>query len=264
MHITHIELEPFVERTLRRPVEQPTFLSFDDIDLVAHDELDADDPVRSLLCRTVDDHITAVGICAPASTSKPGHASIESADQTVVHIVHRSGTALTVLSEQGSVRTFGPTTEPQHGRVPDACRRILGLPTAPPTDSMTDFVIAAWLEIIARVALQTPELSWHDIVALHPAGSSVVEPTTPTAIAHATKDLGRSLQWERFRKVIATVGGFPFGDSAMETAAWMDAGMFSRWAMDSLPSRSDAFDLLEAVLGPATFDRLWATIRFCE
>jgi hypothetical protein len=64
--------------------------------------------------------------------------------------------------------------------------------------------------------------------------------------------------------VITAVGGFPFGDSGKKTAAWMDTGMFSRWAMDSLPSRSDAFDLLDAALGPATFDRLWATVQLCE
>ena len=110
----------------------------------------------------------------------------------------------------------------------------------------------------------TPRDHLVHIVALHPACNSIDEAATPTAIAQATQALGHSLDWERFRRVITAVGGFPFGDSGKKTAAWMDTGMFSRWAMDSLPSRSDAFDLLDAALGPATFDRLWATIRFCE
>jgi len=264
MPITHFDLEPLVDQLLRCSFDQPMFLTFDDTHLVAHVSLDADDPVPSLFCRTVDAHVSAVGIYAPAMVSGSSGRPTVSADQTVVHIVHRSGIALTALSQLESVRTFGPTTEPQQGRVPDACRRILGLTTAPPTDSMTDFVIAAWLEVISRVALQHPEITWSDIVALHPACSSIGEAATPTEIAQATQTLGHSLDWERFRRVISAVGGFPFGDSGKKTAAWMDTGMFSRWAMDSLPSRSDAFDLLDAALGPATFDRLWATIRFCE
>jgi hypothetical protein len=264
MSTTHIDLESLVDHLLRRSFDQPMFLTFDETCLVAQVPLNADDPVPSLFCRSVDTRISAVGIYAPATLSGSIDTSIVSADQTVVHIVHRSGNALTALSQLESVRTFGPTTEPQHGRVPDACRRILGLATAPPTDSMTDFVIAAWLEVISRVALQHPGITWSDIVALHPACNSIDEAATPTAIAQATQALGHSLDWERFRRVITAVGGFPFGDSGKKTAAWMDTGMFSRWAMDSLPSRSDAFDLLDAALGPATFDRLWATIRFCE
>ena len=264
MQTAHIDLEPFVDHLLRCSFDQPMFLTFDDTHLVAHVPLDADDPVPSLFCRTVDTHISAVGIYAPETVSGASGTAAVSADQTVVHIVHRSGIALTALSQLESVRTFGPTTEPQNGRVPDACRRVLGLATAPPTDSMTDFVIAAWLEVICRVALQNPGITWSEIVALHPACNSIDEAATPTAIAKATQVLGHSLDWERFRRVITAVGGFPFGDSGKTTAAWMDTGMFSRWAMDSLPSRSDAFDLLDVALGPATFDRLWATIRFCE
>jgi hypothetical protein len=264
MPTTHIDLELLVDHAVRRSFDQPMFLTFDDTHLIAHVPLDADDPVPSLFCRTVDTHISAVGIYAPATLSGSSGTSTDSTDQTVVHIVHRSGIALTALSQLESVRTFGPTSEPQNGRVPDACRRILGLATAPPTDSMTDFVIAAWLEVISRVALDNPEITWSDIVALHPACNAISEPAIPAAIAQATQALGHSLDWERFRRVITAVGGFPFGDSGKKTAAWMDTGMFSRWAMDSLPSRSDAFDLLDAALGPATFDRLWVTVQLCE
>jgi hypothetical protein len=263
MTTTQIDLESLVQLSLEGSVEQATFLSFDTTGLLERFPLTNEDPVASLLGRTVDQNIAAVGICAPATAMSANDETLD-VDQTVVHIVHRNGMAITVLSHQSHTRTFGPTSEPQRGRVPDACRRILGITTSPPTDSMTDFVIAAWLEVIVRQALQTPELSWADIVRLHPAGTAVGDCPTPVAVADATKALGRALDWERFRKVIATVGGFPFGDTAKETAAWMDTGMFSRWAMELLPSCSDAFDLLESVLGPATFDRLWATIRFCE
>lgn len=264
MHTTEIDLDYFVELSLQLASSAPSLLTFAHGNLVDRIELDPDDPVPSLVGRNVSFDITTVAVCAPATITSDDNASHSSVDQTVVHAIHRSGVAVTILSTTETVRTLGPTTNPQQGRVPDACRRILGLRTVAPEDSMTDFVIAAWLEVIARYAVQTPGLSWPDVVALHPAQSSVGTDATPAEVAEATECLGKSLDWERFRNVIAAVGGFPFGDTAKETAAWMDAGMFSRWAMDLLPSRPEAFDLLEAVLGPSTFDRLWATIRFCE
>ncbi len=264
MHLTEIDLDSFVELSIQLASSAPSLLTFTDSNLVDRVELDPDDPVPSLVGRHVALDITAVAFCAPATVTSDDNPSPPSIEQTVVHAIHRSGVAITVLSTAETVRTFGPTTNPQQGRVPDACRRILGLRTTAPEDSMTDFVIAAWLEVIARYAVKTPGLSWPEVVALHPAQSSVGSDSTPAEVAEATECLGRSLDWERFRNVIATVGGFPFGDSAKETAAWMDAGMFSRWAMDLLPSRPEALDLLEAVLGPSTFDRLWATVRFCE
>lgn len=264
MPTTHIDLDVFVDLSLTSTAMIPTFFAFDDSNVVERVELDQADPIPSLFGRQVAAEISAVGVCAPATVSRAADPPGLPAEHTVVHVLHRTGVAITVLSDVPSSRKFGPTAEPQQGRVPDACRRILGLPTSPPTETMTAFVVAAWLEVVTRHALATPELNWDDIITLHPACNSVACPTTPSALAEATRSLGCALDWERFRKVIATVGGFPFGDEAKETAAWMDAGMFSRWAIDSLPTPSDAFTVLEAVLGPATFDRLWATIRLCE
>ncbi len=264
MPTTHSDLDLLVDLSLTSTSTSPTFFAFKESAVVERVELDPEDPVPSLFGRQVGAEISAVGVCAPATVSRATEFSDPPTDHTVVHVLHRTGVAITVLSDIPATRTFGPTTEPQHGRVPDACRRILDLPTPPPTETMTSFVVAAWLEVIARHALATPELSWDDIVTLHPACNSVMCPVTPSTLAEATSSLGGTLDWERFRKVIATVGGFPFGDAAKETAAWMDAGMFSRWAIDLLPTPADAFALLEAVLGPATFDRLWATVRLCE
>lgn len=264
MRTVHFDLESFATSSLHQGHDRPTFLTFNDVELLDSITLDTNDPVPSLFGRTVASNISAVGICAPATISPRTDESFKADDQTVVHLVHRSGSAITLLAHDNSVRTFGPTAEPQQGRVPDACRRVLGLSTAPPTHAMTDFVLSAWLEIITRHALETPTLTWSDIICLHPTHAERPELVTPTTLAEATQKLGTALDWERFRKVIATVGGFPFGASAKETAAWMDAGMFSRWAMEHFPERHDALEVLEAVLGPGTFDRLWATVRFCE
>lgn len=129
---------------------------------------------------------------------------------------------------------------------------------------MIDFVIAAWLEVITRHALATPALSWEDIVGLHPVTQMNPPTATPSSMADATRTLGAALDWERFRSVIAAVGGFPFGDDAQRVAEWMDDGMFSRWAMELLPTQTEALRILDACLGPSAYDRLWATISLCS
>ena len=57
MSTTHIDLESLVDHLLRRSFDQPMFLTFDETCLVAQVPLNADDPVPSLFCRTVDTHM---------------------------------------------------------------------------------------------------------------------------------------------------------------------------------------------------------------
>jgi hypothetical protein len=262
--IPPLDIEALVNLAKKQKGHQPALLSFTDTELFECAELVADDPVASLYGRVAPSNITAVGLCASATVSSINETAADDDASSVIHIVQRSGRAVTVLFSGDDVRWFGPTHRPQQGRVPDSCRRLLGLSTTPASDSMTAFVIVAWLEVVTRYALEDPTIDWESIVALHPARNLLREPITPSTLAAATCSLGTSLNWERFRCVIATVGGFPFGENATEIARWMDEGMFSRWAMELLPSRSDALDILESVIGPATFDRVWATLRLCD
>lgn len=257
-------IEELIALAIACDATMPALLFFDDESIVDCISLESDDPVAELYCRTVPDAIKTVGLCAHASVTSLNPTPQDNAPTTVFHIVQRSGTSATVLVSESEVRWFGPTMQPQQGRVPDSCRRLLQLTTTVPSATMTDFVIAAWLEVLIRHALTHPTVEWETIVELHPAGSSVPPIATPSSVAEATRSLGAALDWDRFRLVIATVGGFPFGDNACEIANWMDSGMFSRWAMESLPTRSEALGILESTLGPATFDRLWATLRLCD
>jgi hypothetical protein len=259
-----LNIEALVTLAKSRAGQRPTLLSFTDAELTAYTELLDDDPVASLYCQIAPNNVTAIGLCSPATVSANSGTAMEDAATSVIHIVQRSGQSATVLFSGDDIRWFGPTHQLQQGRVPDSCRRLLGLNTAPPSESMMAFVIAAWLEVLTRHALDEPGIDWESIVALHPAHNLAPSPATPSTLAAATRSLGTSLNWERFRCVIATVGGFPFGDNATEIAQWMDEGMFSRWAMGLLPSRTDALDILESTIGPATYDRLLATLCLCD
>lgn len=255
---------------------QPVLVSFVNETISDISELISKDPVHSLFGWCPPKNVTAIGICAPASVTPTNSYKPTTDDHTVVHVLERSGRAVTLLSNCNSAQWFGPSTQPQQGRVPDTCRRAFNLPTPPPTHTMTNFVVAAWLEVLMR---HIPEanhmlheehrafaqrLSWETIVRLHPAADSAGSPVTPASLAQATKALGHALDWDRFRMVISKVGGFPFGNDACSVAAWMDSGMFSRWAIDLLPPGPEAIAYLEPRVEPVAFDRLSAAVQLCQ
>jgi hypothetical protein len=240
-------------------------------------ELGGDDPVLGLIGRAIPSSWRAVGLRAGAHARR-GDDPATAQSGNVVHIVHRDGTAVTVLSFPSVDRlVLGPDMEIRDGRVPDACRRLLGLPTAPPPTSMTSFVVDSWLAVCAKTATLSPGLTWSEVVSLHPASaaemSSLVPPPngyvlsetdaeapTPAEVAAATERLGVSLGWERFHSACISSRFTPCPNLSADAAAWMDAGMFARWVHGELPPRELVLDVLDAVLQPGASDRVWATL----
>lgn len=217
-------------------------------------------PVAAMCGRRATVTMRMVGLAAPAIATRRGDAHTR--DGCVVHLVDRDGVAATALrDDRGEVLTFGPDRAPQSGRIPDACRRVLGLPTEPPETSMTPFVLTAWLVVLG--GREGAPLDWPATVALHPMSSSLTGAPTAAEVAAATRELGEAMDWDRYRRLTASIGGFPFGPSGAVVAAWSDAGMFSRWAMDELPDPSDALQALTERLEPAVVDRLWAVAHLC-
>ena len=155
------------------------------------------------------------------------------------------------------------------GRVPDACRRVLGLGTPPPTVPIDEFWTIWWLERVLTAGLDRPgELSWAQVVTLHPgvtASLSVPPPDpSPTPGSDARLDAGRAeageIGWERFRQLLA---GQP--DTALqvrpEIAAWMDDGMFSREVLGALPSLGRLLDELEPLVPAGVRHDIERTLR---
>lgn len=240
--------------------EQPLLLVVDGDGSVRAEPVAGDHPVDALRGRRAPSNAAMVGVRAPASVTR--REARQPWSGGVVHLVDRSGVSATVVQdEHGAVHVFGPDTEPQSGRVPDSCRRVLGLATPPPSESMTRFVFCSWLAVILGRLEEV--FDWATVVRLHPAAATLGERPTAAVVAEATRDLGESMEWERFRRVIAAVGGFPFGPEGATVAAWADAGTFSRWAMDELPPLDVSFDRLFDEVSPDTIDRLWAAAHLC-
>lgn len=217
-------------------------------------------PIEAMCGTTAPPHVRMAGLAAPAVATRRDEDRAR--DGRVVHLVDRDGVSATALcDEHGEVLTFGPDRSPQSGRVPDACRRVLGLPTEPPETTMTPFVFTAWLVVVSGHDREL--LDWPAVVALHPVGSTLAVDPTAVDVATATRELGEAMDWDRYRRLTASIGGFPFGADGAAVAAWSDAGLFSRWAMDELPDARDALHGLARSLGADVLDRLWAVAHLC-
>lgn len=238
----------------------PLVLVVDRTGRVRGEAVVAGHPVDAMYGRRAPSQAAMVGLRAPASVTRRDEGPSWAGG--VVHLVSRDGVSATaVRAEDGVTTVFGPDVDPQHGRVPDACRRLLDLATPPPQVTMTAFVFSSWLAVIhGRL---DDVFDWRTIVRLHPAAAALGDLPSAAGVAAATRELGESMDWERFRRVIAAVGGFPFGTDARTIAAWADAGMFSRWAMDELPPLPDALGRLVDEVSPDAIDRLWAAAHLC-
>lgn len=139
---------------------------------------------------------------------------------------------------------------PEEGFMLDVLRRAVGLTTSPPPTSIAPLEIAAWFAAIAEASVaEGRRLDWYESLRLHPAlgETSVEAPPEPLSLV---RDRDRIEDWDLMRRLVAaglasTVTPDP------ETAAWMDAGMFSRWVLDGLPSLTELLALVRPHLAPA-------------
>ena len=227
------------------------------------------DPIASLIGLRAEPSGVIVGIVAGALARSEQPTSDESSCG-LVHLLHRSGVSITTIErhEAESIR-LGPDPTIRDGRVPDVCRRIFDLATAPAPADMTRFVLDAWLSLVLRSALMRPGLRWPEIEQLslvhHLVGiPAPASPSTPAGLAGLTRSAAASLDWHRYRAACVALGGCPVSDLTPHAIEWMDTGMFARWSSASLPGTDELLDLLEPVLDPTAFDRLWATISLCH
>ena len=223
------------------------------------------DPVVSLIGVRAEPTWRIAGVITTAS-AQAGAADRAPSPCTLLHLQHRHGDSMTIIGRPDAAPiTLEPDSRPRDGRIPDACRRIFGLSTSPAPTDMTAFVLDAWLTLILRAALLQPGLGWAEIEQLNFAhrligrGPSAAT-STPALLAERTREAAAALDWGRYRLACTALGGCPVSDLTPEAIDWMDTGMFARWSTASLPDTGELLDLLEPVVEPHAFDRLWATI----
>ena len=159
-------------------------------------------------------------------------------DVRVAHFLDRRGDEVS-LAKTGDrtapvlVNACGPPAV--SGRVPDTCRRVLGLPTSPPDADPQVLWGLDWLdrvvtEVVGRDLGATP-LAWPEIRLLHRGRSSCTAP------------------WSILRRECAA-GNLEIADLSTADAQWMDDGMFSRQSIAAYPDLLDLLiDLAELLPG---------------
>ncbi len=231
------------------------------------------DPVRALFGFHAPPEWAAFGVVAGgrARRSDPdqsgraaARAAADDPDAPVQFgiLVSRSGLQVTRVQSAGRdlapidpVASIAPAPDQSRGRVPDACRRVLGLATAPPATDSGELWALLWLEAILADALVAPERrTWTEVVAAHPAFGAVTAGAPAligaldgdvVALGQATR---RAWSWDRMLEAVRT-GRLDLGFDPVE-AAWMDEGMFSREVLGLLPAVEDLFVDLECLLAP--------------
>jgi hypothetical protein len=232
--------------------------------------LDDDHPLDVLLGFAAPPEWAALGVAAPGT----GHALDGDQPPERVHVtmlIARSGASAGVL-RRGDRAT--PLGDPPQGLVADACRRALGLPTAPPPATTVGLWVRWWLDGLVQASAErargAPVPGWADAVALHPASfvPAPGEPAPePAAVAAATLGLADAWGWGRLRGCPEVADRLPGPMPAALTpdvATWMDDGMFARWLLSALPPPDELLDACWGLLPEAVAARVAATVAGCQ
>ena len=151
---------------------------------------------------------------------------------------------------------------PAHGTVPDLCRRVLGLPTAPAPRTTAALWVAMWLDRLAGGSARgapaphrgRPRLSWAQAAALHPAVPADPSPARRAALADAASFVSIARRhasgtaWHELRHAPQPLP-VPEGALPVDIARWMDDGFFARWTVGAFAPVDATLPILRDRLG---------------
>ena len=196
------------------------------------------DPIGALYGFRAPDEWLAFGVVTSGTAHHLDTDDVVPIDVRVVYFLDRRGLEVS-LAKTGDgaapvlVDVIGPPTV--IGRVPDTCRRVLGLPTPPPDRDpqllwALDWLDRVLLEVLGR-DLDAAPLDWPAIERLYRGRPSNIAP------------------WSILRRECAA-GQLDLGPLSADDAEWMDDGMFSRQALATyLDLRDVVADLAELLPG---------------
>jgi hypothetical protein len=193
----------------------------------------------------------ALGVRLHGDARDPGSGERTGARVATTAVVHRDGRVATRLSVDGRVHddAWDPLAGGRaaaRGLVLDALHRALGRATPGDPPPAWELAVALWCDaVLARVPAEV-DLRWADVVAVHPGhpGHAPVVASHET-VAEATHRCARGLDWTRLHRR-AVRDGLPSAGLAPEEVAWMDATMYARWALGSLPDGPRTVEVLRA------------------
>lgn len=221
--------------------------------------LDGEDPVASLLGFSCPDDWLAFGVITPGRAHRLEPAAppfTPPAEAVRVGLlVSRSGGQVSLI-RQGDGPAEITSGAPAQGRLPDVCRRALGLSTAPATEWSGLVWALVWVENLLAESLADPgALTWAEAVRLHPTVAYVlgldseIGSELPHRFVEMVQIVSRRVGWAEVRALASA--GTPRGfDITPEHAAWMDDGMFSREVIGGFAPLATMLLELEHVAAP--------------
>lgn len=174
-------------------------------------------------------------------------------------VIDRSGDERSIVRIGARVE---PLAGPASGTIPDLCRRVLGLPTAPAPPTTAGLWTVAWLDRLVEAwgdpARRGSLGSWSTIAALHPALGAEVD-DDPAQLVAAAQAHAAAWTWERLRN---EPHALLLPDGALPTAitAWMDDGFYARWALGAFPPPATLARDLAGLLDPDLRERFVDTL----
>lgn len=193
----------------------------------------------STLVETVPEHWAASGVVLSGHAKRFG-GQAEAVERlglarTVV-LCDRHGTFTSVIRVAGDAPTsrIENSLDGPHGKIADALRRSMGLPTAPATVPIRHFLALLWVHRIYTLAATGTEVT-----------VQVIEGAQPT----------RWLSWHQVHQA-CLAGELPELGISKRIASWMDVGIFSRWCLANFPELSDLLNDLAEIVPSATYSHL--------
>ena len=211
--------------------------------------LPSTDPISALFGFRAPDEWVAFGVVTSGTARHLDADDLAPIPVRVAHLLDRRGVevSLAKTGDGASPMLFdrcGPSTS--IGRVPDTCRRVLGLATSPPDTDPQLLWALDWLDrVLAEVLgrdLGSPPPAWTQIHHLHRGRSSISAP------------------WSIVRRECAA-GQLEIGRLPARDAEWMDDGMFSRQVITAYPELSDVLIDLAELLPSETWHKIVARLH---
>ncbi len=195
-------------------------------------------------------HWRAVGVIGPATV----HCGGEPQEAGMALLVHRSGATSVSIALDGAPRPLD--VDGAVGRLVDACRRALRLPTPPLRTPPAAWFAQRWLDELVAALAGGEAPDWGAAARLHPLSRLVEAPGDLEALA---RHPAARASWEDLRLTVALGHGDATAPEA-RLAAWMDAPMFGRWLLDARPPLDELAAAVADLAPPVVAQRVAATL----
>jgi hypothetical protein len=234
-------LRQILELLVQAGPAQPTAVGIarpgDDVQLAVR-PLDGPDVVDALTGYRAPTAWDAFAVVAPGTAHHvdggPSRAVVLGA------LAARDGTTTATIVSAGGDDAGATVADEGDGRVLDACRRVLGLPTPSPAHGVAWWAAVHWVDAIARAVI-----------------GADLGTRPPWATLRRLDDGGRyaTRRWSQLREACAT-GRVRIPELGAHAARWMDDGLFSREALAAYPPLRTVLADLRELLPRATYEQL--------